>query len=100
MDRLGFHELLKTISGLNSVYFQPPPNIKMVYPCIIYKLSNEDMKRANNKLYLKKKQYAVTIVDKDPDSVIPDKVSELPLTSFATRFTADNLNHTVYNIYY
>lgn len=100
MGRQQLQAALEYIVGSGKVYFQPPPNIKMVYPCITYKLTNQDLKRANNNVYLQKKQYAVTVIDADPDSVIPDKVSVLPLASFATRFIANNLNHTVYNLYY
>jgi hypothetical protein len=42
----------------------------------------------------------VMIIDRDPDSDIPAKVAEMPLTLFNRFFTADNLNHDVYNVYF
>lgn len=45
-------------------------------------------------------RYTVTIIDRNPDSAIPNKVAELPLCSFNRFYTADNLNHFVYNLYF
>lgn len=72
----------------------------MVYPAIVYKLDNEKTAFADNAPYRRTKRYMVTIIDEDPDSEIPDKVATMPMTSFSRRFTADKLNHTVYNLYF
>jgi hypothetical protein len=42
----------------------------------------------------------ITIIDANPDSDIPAKVGNLPLCKFNRHYTADNLNHDVYNVYY
>jgi len=81
-------------------YFQPPPNITMQYPCIVYEWTGEERDFANNLPYRKIRQYTVTVIDRDPDSDIPDKVSNLPLCSFDRSFKADNLNHSVYNLFF
>jgi hypothetical protein len=44
--------------------------------------------------------YGVTVIDPNPDSEIPAKIAALPLCRFARHFTADNLNHDVYNLYF
>ncbi len=82
------------------VYFQPTVNIRIAYPCIIYSLSNIDTKFADNIPYIRQKQYSLTVIDKDPDSMIVDKVSDLPRCSFDRHYTADNLHHWVFTIYY
>lgn len=92
--------LLETLLGSSNVYFQPPASFKMIYPCIVYQRDNEDNKYANNLPYSQNKRYAVTVIDRNPDSEIPDKVAALPLSSFTRHFTADNLNHDVYNLYF
>ena len=43
---------------------------------------------------------AVTVIDRDPDSDIPNLVAALPTSSFNRFFVADGLNHTVYTIYF
>lgn len=96
--RLDLQALLETIT--DNVYFQPPTNSKLVYPCIIYKRDDESAKYAGNNLYNLLKRYQVTVIDRNPDSALPDSVRNLPLCSFDRHFTADNLNHDVFNLYF
>ena len=42
----------------------------------------------------------MTIIDKNPDSQLPDKLGELPLCRLNRVYTADNLNHYVFDIYF
>ena len=81
MGRLKLHEQLVEILGSRNVYFQPPANRKIEYPCIKYELANIGETFADNLLYWSKKRYRVTIIDTNPDSLIPDKLSSLPLTT-------------------
>lgn len=99
-SRLGLDTALRAILPSGAIYFQPPENIKMVYPCIVYELSGINTWFANSLLYRYKKRYTVTVIDKNPDSLIPLKILHLPLCSFDRFFTFDNLNHTVFSIYY
>lgn len=99
-SRLELHDELKAILGSDSVYFQPPESLKMKYPSIVYSLSKIDTKHADNKPYRNKKCYTVTIIDKDPDSVIPDKLLILPMCRMDRVYTANNLNHWAFFLYY
>lgn len=98
VPRLSLHQILKTFT--DNVYFQPPTNIKLSYPCIIYKRDSADTKFANDKPYNHKLRYMVTVIDRDPDSDIPNKVASMPMSLFNRFYTADNLNHDVYNVYF
>lgn len=80
------------------VYYQPPETFKMVYPCIIYDLSRDSTLHADDSVYNRKKQYSVTIVDRNPDSDIPDIFSDMFNASMERHYTADNLHHFVYTI--
>ena len=91
---------LEAILGSNRVYFQPPENLKMSYPCIVYERDSEEVIYADNHPYHGTKRYSVTVIDRDPDSLIPDRVSKLPMCRFSTHFKTDNLNHDSYNIYH
>lgn len=82
------------------VYYQPPENFKMVYPCIVYERSGYDTKFANDKPYSNVKQYTITVIDKNVDSMISDKIMELPLCSFDRHFNSEGLHHDVFRIYY
>ena len=99
-QRSELQTLLVALLGSNNVYFQPPPNIKMQYPCIVYRRDAASTQYADNRLYKNTKRYQVTVIDDDPDSLIPDKVANLPLCSFDRFFTADNLNHDIYRLFF
>lgn len=99
MDRRQeLHNLLLTLTP--NVYFQPPANVQMQYPCIIYKRDYMVTQFAGNIPYRRTKRYMVTVVDQNPDSDIPDKVASLPTATFNRFYTADNLNHDVYRLYF
>ncbi len=98
-DRIELHDKLKQILGSEYVYFQPPESIKMVYPCIVYAIDDVDIKYADNKPYLYARRYILTVIDKDPDSKIPNELLLLPLCSFSRAYTGDNLNHWVFILY-
>jgi hypothetical protein len=82
------------------VYFQPPSNITMQYPCIVYKRSTEDVRYADNQRFDEYVQYEVMVIDRDPDSTIPGSVGRLPLCRYERFFAVDDLNHDVYNLYW
>jgi hypothetical protein len=97
-QRLQLHQLLETFT--ENVYFQPPTNIQLKYPCIIYKRDFADTKFADDKPYDVVLRYMVTIIDQDPDSEIPAKVAAMPMSLFNRFYTAENLNHDVYSVYF
>ena len=83
------------------VYFQPPESRKMRYPCIKYSRDGFNTKYANNTAYLNIQKYQVIVMDQDPDSEIPNKLVErFPMCSFDRSYTANNLNHFVFTLYY
>jgi hypothetical protein len=100
-QRLQLQALLEDILDSRNVYFQPPEDVKILYPCIIYSRGVIGRnKYANNKPYSHRVRYTITVVDPDPDSIILDKISELQMCAFERHYTKDNLNHDVYNLYY
>lgn len=99
INRLDFHEILCDILGSRKVYFNPPESVKMSYPAIVYSLSTDKSNNADNLKYLHHKAYKVTIIDKDPDSVIYDKLKECKYSTFDTSYCVNNLYHFVFIIY-
>ena len=100
-NRLDLQAEFEQILGSRNVYFQPPSANKMKYPCIRYKTSAPDIKRANDKMYLNVKCYEGVIIDSNPDSTIPDKLLEhFKMCSVGDSYVADNLNHYPFTIYY
>ena len=76
--RIDLHNLLVDLLGSTNVYFQPPETVKLQYPCIIYNRVTNDTKFANSKPYTITRKYFVLVIDANPDSDIPDKISALP----------------------
>ena len=97
-QRLDLQTLLEALLGSGNVYFQPPPGFMMSYPAITYERSNIRSNHADNNPYKLVKEYTITVIDANPDSIIPDKVANLPRCDFDRHFKSDNLNHDVFNI--
>ena len=99
--RIDLHNELVDILGSSNVYFQPPETVKMTYPAIVYSLDNIQTRFANNNTYKQKRRYSITYITKDPDSDFIDNfLTKLSSVSFDRVYTADNLYHYVYTIYY
>lgn len=100
--RIQLQELLETTTGLprSRVYFQPPEGIRLEYPCLIYNRNYSMVAHADNGVYKVEKRYSVMVIDRDPDSVLPDKLEWLPQVSFQTWFAKDQLNHYVFNMFF
>lgn len=99
-NRLKLHELLCETLGSRQVYFQPPESVKMKYPAIVYSRNRIDNEHANDGVYMQSPSYSITVIDKNPDSEIVERVSLLPRCRFDRHYTADNLNHDTFTIYY
>jgi hypothetical protein len=98
--RLDLQVKLVEILGSSYVYFNPPENVKMQYPCIVYTQDSEEVRHANDRRYGTHKRYLITVIDHDPDSPIAEAVSELPMCSFNRAYAADNLKHFVYQLFF
>lgn len=98
-DRL---ELVDYLQGLfvdnPHVYFQPPSSVRMSYPAIVYSLYDGDKLFAGNDSYLSNRSYRVTVIDKDPDSAIAEKLFDTGFARFERSYVSDNLNHFLFII--
>lgn len=102
-NRLDFHAMLTNVVEQNPsihIYFQNPENIQMSYPAIHYERSGMKITHANNNAYTQATVYQVTVIDKNPDSDIVTKISNIPTARFIRHFTTSGLNHDVFEIYY
>lgn len=97
-QRLSLHS--KLLEFCEHVYFQPPASVVMEYPAIVYQRDYADTKFAENAVYAHTQRYQVTVIDRNPDSDIRDKVAHLPMCLYSRFFAADGLNHDVFNLYF
>lgn len=99
--RLGLQAKLEEILGSSNVYFQPPDDSRMIYPCLVFEINGDDRKAADNLAYSWMPRYQVTFIRPgDPDSPVIQKLVELPLCSFSRHFSTSGLNHDVFVIYH
>ena len=98
--RVDLQNVLEKILGSRNVYYQPPESLKMSYPAIVYSRKTIDNSYANNSVYKQNYAYEITVIDKNPDSEIVNKISKLPTCRFDRHFKSDNLNHDVFTLYY
>lgn len=97
-QRLDLQTLLETLAP--NVYFQPPNDLQMQYPCIVYQRYIATTEFADNIPYKFNERYQVTVIDRDPDGPIRNKVQALPSCIKNRFYVVSNLNHDVYNLYY
>lgn len=82
------------------VYFQPPDDVQMDYPAIVYARARADTRHADNVPYTVTKQYQLTLITQDPDDVAFDKIAALSSCVHERNFPANGLNHDVFNLYF
>lgn len=99
-NRLELQSVLEEILGSRNVYFQPPSTIRMEYPAIVYSRKSIDNLHADDSVYKQDRSYELIVIDKNPDSDIVSRVSEMLLCRFDRHYKADNLNHDVFTLYY
>lgn len=106
MAKQALHDILCGVleapfpDGKNHCYFEPPDKLMMVYPCIRYSHVNDQDRYADNKHYTSSKRYTVTIIDRNPDSIYPERMKEIPYCSLDRVYSADGLSHFIYTLYY
>lgn len=98
--RLELQSTLEDLQDGVAVYFQPPANVEMAYPAIVYNRDYQLSLFADNQRYAFTRRYQIMVIDRDPDSAIPDKVSALPMSKYVRHFTTEGLNHDIYYVYF
>ncbi len=99
--RLKLHEELEQVLGSKNVYFQPPESTKLKYPCIKYELDKTQTIFADNNPYHFTTRYTITLITRDPDNEIHERLlRSFKMCVHNRTFTADNLYHYVYELYF
>ena len=99
-SRIELQTKLEELLGSSNVYYQPPENLKMSYPAIVYSLDDIKCTSADDIAYLQTRCYEIIVIDEKPDNVVINKILNLPLCDFDRHYVADNLNHYVFTLYF
>jgi hypothetical protein len=95
------HELQEILEGVcDNVYFQPPANVQMEYPAIVYERDRADVRFADDRPYTNTQQYSLTLICRNPDEAIFEALAALPMCGHERFFVVDNLNHDLFKIYF
>lgn len=99
--RLELHEKLVEVLGSSQVYFEPPTNVIIKYPAIVYELNGESTKRANNKRYIVYNTYTATHMYKSLKNELKEQILEaFTYVDYDRRLVSDGLYQDVYTIYW
>lgn len=91
--------LLQQAVQHNRVYFQPPENLKIGYPAVVFHLSKIKIDRASDVPYKDAKEYSVNLITKDPEPDVIDEILKIPYSSLDTTYISDGMNHFVFTVY-
>ena len=91
--------LLRKAVGHNRVYFQPPENLKIGYPAVVFHLSKIKLDHADDAPYKGAREYSVTLITKEPEPEVLDEILKIPYTTLDTTYISDGMNHFVFTTY-
>lgn len=98
--RQKLHTELKAL-GARKTLFQPPPDVLLEYPAIIYTRKSTYTTAADNKNYTGHTYYQIEVIDPDPDStLVAALLDKFQMIKHVNNFKTNNLNHDVFNLYY
>lgn len=106
MDRrLKFDEELREIqtevNGYEHTYFEPPESVRLKYDAVVYKKTDMNVRRADNKSYAVREGYSVMVISRDAESQLPAAIQwHFARCVPGKFFVRDNLYHYPFTIYY
>lgn len=91
--------LLKKAVAHNRVYFQPPENLRMDYPAVIFHLSRNKTTHASDGRFKDNQEYTVILITEDPQPDALDAILNIPYSTLETTYVSNGMNHFVFTIY-
>lgn len=102
--RIKFQKVLDayvTKGLINKAYYSPPENIKMEYPCIVYKKELNPLDTANDGRYFNYNKYQLMIMDRRLDNpIIDDILDKFNTSMYVNEYWTDGIHHTIIELYY
>lgn len=98
--RADLHHILEGVLGSKNVYFDPPEDFKLKYPCIVYSLEGHAERLADNKQYNLMRRYRMVYITQRADDPTVDALDELQYCSLSQAYVSSNLRHYAYTIFY
>lgn len=91
-------KILESIEGVTKVYFDPPVNTRIEYPCIKFSLNRRTAIYADDRKYIKGENYIIIFITRDVTkaSLVLEQIEDIPCTNWDRTYIADGLHHYVY----
>lgn len=84
-----------------NVYYEPPANVSLSYPAIIYSRDSDDSRYADDSTYIQCIRYTVNIITCSAcDTYIEEMKAKFPYVRFDRHYTHDNLHHNVFTLFF
>ena len=85
-----------------NVYFQPPNDVLMEYPAIVYKRDGVNAEHANNNPYILGVRYLITAIGKDPDELLTIvlQIASMESAVHQRNYVVRNLYHEIFLVYF
>ena len=99
-QRLKLQALLEGILGSENVYFQPPNNLTMSYPAIVYNVGGLNNDYGDNLPYNQTIEWDITVIHSNSDNDIWLKIGALPMCVLTRTAVVDNLYHYYFTLYF
>lgn len=97
--RIELHNKLLSSTTILNVYFQPPENIKIVYPCIIYERQLFKPRYADDTMYSNNVCYKVILVDSKPNNENLNNLLIIKNSKYVNHYYKNSLHYDVFSIY-
>lgn len=93
---------LAELVNTGKVYFQPPANVHLEYPCFVLHRNEAYQPKADDFNYLYRPSYKVSYINRDePDpDVIQQVLERFPHCHYTGHTVVDNLHHDYFTIFY
>ena len=81
------------------IWFNPSPNDKLIYPCIVYTRQSDTSRYGDNERHIRSITYQVTVIDRDSDSEIVDAILDnITYSRLSDEMVVDGLYHFIITI--
>lgn len=99
-NRKDLQHTLESVDSELHVYYHPPSNVQLQYPCLVYQLERIRQVMGNNRPYLRNRSYSALLITQGPNDDLVDKILDLPYVRHNRSYRADNLQHESFTIHY
>ena len=98
--REAFQASLQGLVGNIPVYYMPPENIKMTYPCFVIELDKTNNLYADGHVYNTFARFILKYITRKVDDEVVDRLFDsMKYMSFDRVYTAANLRHYVFKVH-